>query len=122
MTKQMAAERTRRAMVTEAEGTKQAEILRAEGEKQSAILRAEAEKQAAILKAEAQREAQRIAAEGYALALEQITRAARTIDPNTLLLQYLDTLKKPRHLRLYQVDPPRRSYRPRQRSLYPLSE
>ena len=93
MTKQMAAERNRRAMVTEAEGIKQAEILRAEGEKHSAILRAEAEKQAAILKAEAQREAQRIAAEGYALALEQITRAARTIDPNTLLLQYLDTLK-----------------------------
>lgn len=93
MTKQMAAERNRRAMVTEAEGIKQAEILRAEGEKQSAILRAEAEKQAAILRAEAQREAQRIAAEGYALALEQITRAARTIDPNTLLLQYLDTLK-----------------------------
>ncbi len=93
MTKQMAAERTRRAMVTEAEGTKQAEILRAEGEKQSAILRAEAEKQAAILRAEAQREAQRIAAEGYALALEQITRTARAIDQNTLLLQYLDTLK-----------------------------
>jgi len=93
MTKQMAAERNRRAMVTEAEGIKQAEILRAEGEKQSAILRAEAEKQAAILRAEAQREAQRIAAEGYALALEQITRAARTIDPNTLLLQYLETLK-----------------------------
>ena len=93
MTKQMAAERNRRAMVTEAEGIKQAEILRAEGEKQSAILRAEAEKQAAILQAEAQREAQRIAAEGYALALEQITRAARTIDQNTLLLQYLDTLK-----------------------------
>jgi regulator of protease activity HflC (stomatin/prohibitin superfamily) len=93
MTKQMAAERNRRAMVTEAEGIKQAEILRAEGEKQAAILRAEAEKQAAILRAEAQREAQRIAAEGYALALEQITRAARTIDQNTLLLQYLDTLK-----------------------------
>jgi regulator of protease activity HflC (stomatin/prohibitin superfamily) len=89
----MAAERNRRAMVTEAEGIKQAEILRAEGEKQSAILRAEAEKQAAILRAEAQREAQRIAAEGYALALEQITRAARTIDQNTLLLQYLETLK-----------------------------
>jgi regulator of protease activity HflC (stomatin/prohibitin superfamily) len=73
MTKQMVAERNRRAMVTEAEGIKQAKILRAEGEKQSAILRAEAEKQAVILKAEAQREAQRIAAEGYALALEQIT-------------------------------------------------
>jgi regulator of protease activity HflC (stomatin/prohibitin superfamily) len=51
------------------------------------------QKKAVILKAEAQREAQRIAAEGYALALEQITRAARTIDQNTLLLQYLDTRK-----------------------------
>jgi len=80
-------------MVTEAEGIKQAKILRAEGEKQSAILRAEAEKQAVILKAEAQRKAQRIAAEGYPLALEQITRAARTIDQNTLLLQCLDTRK-----------------------------
>ena len=89
MTKQMVAERNRRAMVTEAEGIKQAKILRAEGEKQSAILRAEAEKQAVILKAEAQR----IAAEGYPLALEQITRAARTIDQNTLLLQCLDTRK-----------------------------
>ena len=93
MTKQMVAERNRRAMVTEAEGIKQAKILRAEGEKQSAILRAEAEKQAVILKAEAQRKAQRIAAEGYPLALEQITRAARTIDQNTLLLQCLDTRK-----------------------------
>ena len=89
MTKQMVAERNRRAMVTEAEGIKQAKTLRAEGEKQSAILRAEAEKQAVILKAEAQC----IAAEGYPLAPEQITRAARTIDQNTLLLQCLDTRK-----------------------------
>ncbi len=93
MTKQMAAERNRRAMVTEAEGTKQADILRAEGEKMARILQAEAQKQAAILQAEAQREAQRVAAEGFALALERITAAAKQIDQNTLLLQYLDTLK-----------------------------
>ena len=41
MTRQMSAERTRRAVVTEAEGTKQAAVTVAEGNKQSAILNAE---------------------------------------------------------------------------------
>src|ERR1017187_892556 len=52
MTRQMSAERTRRAAVTEAEGQKQAAITRAEGTKQSAILAAEGERQGAILRAE----------------------------------------------------------------------
>jgi regulator of protease activity HflC (stomatin/prohibitin superfamily) len=93
MTKQMAAERTRRAMVTEAEGTKQAQILRAEGEKTARILEAEAHKESLILQAEAQRQAQLLSAEGYALALQKIGEAARLLDQNTLLLQYLETLK-----------------------------
>ncbi|MCS6790946.1 MAG: SPFH/Band 7/PHB domain protein [Bacteroidia bacterium] len=93
MTKQMAAERNRRAMVTEAEGTKQAQILRAEGEKTARILEAEAQKEAIILQAEAQRQAQLLSAEGYALALERITAAARHMDQNAVLLQYLETLK-----------------------------
>ena len=38
MTRQMSAERTRRALVTEAEGDRSAAILRAEGQKQAAIL------------------------------------------------------------------------------------
>ena len=41
MTRQMSAERTRRAVVTEAEGAKQAAITVAEGNKQAAILNAE---------------------------------------------------------------------------------
>jgi regulator of protease activity HflC (stomatin/prohibitin superfamily) len=82
MTRQMSAERTRRAVVTEAEGNKQAAITIAEGEKQSAILRAEGERQARIL-----------TAEGYALALEKIFGAAKTIDAKTMSLQYLDALK-----------------------------
>jgi regulator of protease activity HflC (stomatin/prohibitin superfamily) len=45
MTRQMSAERTRRAVVTEAEGQKQAAITVAEGEKQAAILSAEGERQ-----------------------------------------------------------------------------
>jgi regulator of protease activity HflC (stomatin/prohibitin superfamily) len=83
MTRQMSAERTRRAVVTEADGTKQAAITVAEGQKQSAILSAEGERQAAILQAE-----------GYALALKQIYMAARGLDANTMTLQYLDALKK----------------------------
>jgi len=82
MTRQMSAERTRRAVVTEAEGKKQATVTVAEGDKQSVILRAEGEKQGRIL-----------AAEGYSLALSKIYEAARGIDAKTMSLQYLDALK-----------------------------
>ena len=82
MTRQMSAERTRRAVVTEAEGKKQATVTVAEGDKQSAILRAEGGKQAQIL-----------AAEGYSMALETIFNAAKGIDSKTMSLQYLDALK-----------------------------
>ncbi len=53
MTRQMKAERERRAVITEAEGEKQAAIARAEGAKQSAILQAEGRKEAAFRDAEA---------------------------------------------------------------------
>ena len=83
MTRQMSAERTRRAVVTEATGTKQAAITVAEGQKQSAILNAEGDRQAAILRAE-----------GFSLALDKIFKVAKTIDANTMSLQYLDALKQ----------------------------
>ncbi|MCD6519411.1 MAG: SPFH/Band 7/PHB domain protein [Anaerolineae bacterium] len=82
MNQQLAAERQRRAMVTEADGKREAAIKVAQGEKQAAILRAEGERQAAILKAE-----------GFALALEKIYGVAHTIDDKTMSLQYLDALK-----------------------------
>ena len=82
MTRQMSAERSRRATVTEAEGTKQAAIMVAEGEKQAAILKAEGDRQAAILRAE-----------GFALALGKIFDVAKTVDAKTMSLQYLETLK-----------------------------
>ncbi len=94
MNRQMSAERTRRALVTESTGEKQATINVAEGEKEAAILRAEGEKQSRILEAEGDREAQRLRAEGYSLALEKITEVARTIDQKTVTLQYFDTLKE----------------------------
>jgi regulator of protease activity HflC (stomatin/prohibitin superfamily) len=83
MTRQMSAERTRRAVVTEAEGAKQASITVAEGQKQAAILTAEGDRQAAILRAE-----------GFSMALSKIFEIARTLDANTMSLQYLDTLKQ----------------------------
>ena len=55
----------------------------AEGQKQAAILQAEGDKQAAILRAE-----------GFSLALDKIFQIARTLDANTMSLQYLDALKQ----------------------------
>jgi regulator of protease activity HflC (stomatin/prohibitin superfamily) len=93
MTRQMSAERTRRAVVTEAEGRKQATITVAEGDKQSTILRAEGDKQSTILRAEGDRQSRILAAEGYALALSKIFGSAKEIDAKTMSLQYLETLK-----------------------------
>src|SRR5689334_10427750 len=82
MNRQMSAERTRRAAVTEAEGKRQASITVAEGEKQAAILRAEGDKQSSILKAE-----------GYASALQAVFAAAQGVDSKTMTLQVIDGLK-----------------------------
>ncbi|HEX9236626.1 MAG TPA: SPFH domain-containing protein [Actinomycetota bacterium] len=93
MTRQMSAERTRRAVVTESEGTKQAQITVSEGQKQAAILQAEGARQAAILNAEGDRQAAILRAEGFSLALQKIFEVAQTVDANTMSLQYLDALK-----------------------------
>ena len=93
MNRQLTAERTRRAVVTESTGTREAAINVAEGEKQSAILRAEGDKQSAILKAEGERQAQLLRAEGYSAALDKIFSVAKLIDQQTITLQYFDTLK-----------------------------
>lgn len=93
MNRQLTAERTRRAVVTESTGTREAAINVAEGEKQATILQAEGEKQAAILKAEGEKQAQLLRAEGYQKALEAIYAAAQQIDQNTMTLQYFETLK-----------------------------
>jgi regulator of protease activity HflC (stomatin/prohibitin superfamily) len=82
MNRQLTAERTRRAVVTESEGNRQAAINVAEGQKQSEILKAEGERQAAILRAE-----------GFSQALTRIYGAAAGIDEKTMALQYLEALK-----------------------------
>lgn len=57
---QMAAERKRRATVTEAEGEKSAAIAMAQGQRESAILNAEGDKQSAILRAQGEQESIRL--------------------------------------------------------------
>jgi regulator of protease activity HflC (stomatin/prohibitin superfamily) len=94
MTRQMSAERSRRAVVTEADGQKAAAITVAEGNKASAILNAEGNKASAILNAEGERQAAILRAEGFALALETINAQASTADIKTMSLQYLETLKQ----------------------------
>jgi regulator of protease activity HflC (stomatin/prohibitin superfamily) len=82
MNRQLSAERTRRAAITESEGQRQSAINIAEGEKQSAILRAEAVRQAKIIEAQ-----------GEAEALTAVNAVAKDIDERTLLLQRLETLQ-----------------------------
>ena len=104
MTRQMSAERSRRAMVTEAsgkreaavevaEGDKRAAILKAEGGRQATILQAEGDRQATILQAEGNRQSAILRAEGFALALDEIFKVAQQVDSKTLTLQYLEALK-----------------------------
>jgi len=83
MTRQMSAERTRRAAVTEAEGQKQAAITVAEGSREATILAADGERQAAVLRAE-----------GLASGLGKILVVAGELDETTMQLQYLETLKQ----------------------------
>jgi regulator of protease activity HflC (stomatin/prohibitin superfamily) len=83
MVKQMTAERSRRALVTQSDGQRESAVLVAEGDKNAAILRAEGNKQSQIL-----------VADGYAQALGLIFSAAKNIDAKTMALQYLDALKE----------------------------
>ena len=94
MNRQMAAERERRAVVTEADGKREASVMVAEGAKQAAILTAEGARQSAILNAEGNRQAAILNAEGYAMALTQIYESAQHVDGKTMSLQYLEALKR----------------------------
>jgi len=71
MTRQMKAEREKRAVILEAEGLRQSAILKAEGEKQSAILSAEGSREAAFREAEARERA----AEAEATATKAVSDA-----------------------------------------------
>jgi regulator of protease activity HflC (stomatin/prohibitin superfamily) len=80
MSKQMIAEREKRATITESEGQRQAAINNAEGEKQSAILTAEGRLAAAQKDAEAR---ERLA-EAEAKATKVVSEAVKAGDPRAL--------------------------------------
>ena len=80
MSKQMKAEREKRATILDAEAYKQKQILEAEGDKQNAILKAEGARQSAILRAE-----------GEAKAIENVSSAAdKYFIGNAQLLKQLE--------------------------------
>jgi regulator of protease activity HflC (stomatin/prohibitin superfamily) len=105
MHEQMKAERTRRALVTQAEGDRTAAITRAEGERQAAILAAEGNRQMQILQAEGQAAATRSIADaeryrqeaiaaGQANATKLVYEAIHEGNPtpDLLAIKYLEAL------------------------------
>jgi regulator of protease activity HflC (stomatin/prohibitin superfamily) len=93
MSRQMSAERFRRATVTEADGTREAAVKIADGNREAAVLNAEGQKQAAILNAEGNRQAAILNAEGFSIALDRIYQSASRVDEKTMALQYLDMMR-----------------------------
>lgn len=106
MHNQMRAERTRRAVVTEAQGSREAAITRAEGEKQAMILSAEGRRQQQILEAQGQAEAverladaeryrQTTVAEGQAAAVRSVYGAIHDGNPtpDLIAIKYLEALR-----------------------------
>jgi len=96
MSRQMKAERFKRANILEAEGDKQAAITRAEGSKQSAILEAEGQAEAVKKKADAEKYRQVTVADGEAKAILNVFSAIHEGKPDEELitLKYLEMLPK----------------------------
>ena len=91
MSKQMKAEREKRATILEAEAYRQKQILEAEGDKQNAILVAEGTRQRSILEAEGDRQAAILRAEGEAQAIQNVSTAAdKYFVGNAQLLKQLE--------------------------------
>ena len=94
MSKQMKAEREKRALILEAEGIRQSEITKAEGEKQAAILKAEGQAEAIQKVADAEKYQKIAIAEGEAQAIKLVFQAIHEGRPTSALitLKYLEAL------------------------------
>jgi regulator of protease activity HflC (stomatin/prohibitin superfamily) len=96
MSRQMKAERDKRATILDAEAIKQAEITKAEGYKASKILEAEGEAEAVRKTADAEKYRQLTVAQGEAQAILSVFGAIHDGHPDEKLitLKYLDMLPK----------------------------
>lgn len=96
MSRQMKAERNKRAAILEAEGIRQSDINKAEGARQAAILVAEGEAQAVKTRAEAEKFREITVAEGEGKAIETVFSAIHSGKPNSELitLRYLEMLPR----------------------------
>lgn len=96
MSRQMKAERTKRAVILDAEGAKRSQVLKAEGEKQAEIIRAEGKANAILKLADAEREKKKVIAEGDANAIERVYGAIHKGKPtkDLLTIKYLESLEK----------------------------
>ena len=96
MSKQMKAERMKRASILEAEGYKQSEIKKSEGDKQATILEAEGNAESIKKMAEADKQAAILRAEGEAEAIEKVYTAIHNGKPDDALIavKYLESLEK----------------------------
>ena len=96
MSRQMKAERDKRAAILEAEGLKQAAITKAEGHRQSQILDAEGYAEAVKKKADAEKYRQVTVAQGEAEAISNVFNAIHEGKPDNELitLKYLEMLPK----------------------------
>ena len=92
---QMKAERTRRAVVTEALGVREAAVTRAEGDKQAAVLEATGQAEAVQRMADAEKYRQIAVAEGEAEATRSVYQAIHdgNPSPDLVAIKYLEALR-----------------------------